>query len=178
MWDAMDTDLDPWADSTTLEGRRLRLEPLRVGHAAEMAIVLGDPDLHLFTGGAPATREELVQTYTRQVAGPPDGSQQWLNWIVRRRADDQAVGTVQATIGRADGRVVAEVAWVVGTAYQGNGYATEAAQLMVEWIRAKAEVTVIAHVHPDHEASASVARSVGLSPTETVVDGEVRWLGG
>ena len=173
-----DADLDPWARASTLEGQRLRLEPLRVGHAAEMALVLGDPGLHRFTGGAPATREELVKTYTRQVVGPPDGSQRWLNWVVRRRADDQAVGTVQATLGRTDGRVVAEVAWVVGTPYQGNGYAAEGAQVMVDWIRAQGDVTVIAHVHPDHEASASVARSVGLSPSDTVVDGEVRWVGG
>jgi RimJ/RimL family protein N-acetyltransferase len=171
-----DPDLDLWARGTRLEGQRLCLEPLGVGHADEMATVLDDPGLHRFTGGAPATRDELVETYTRQVAGPADGAQRWLNWIVRRLSDDQAVGTVQATIDRRGGRVVAEVAWVVGTPYQGHGYAAEAAQVMVSWIRAQGDVTVIAHVHPDHEASASIARAVGLVPTEMVVDGEVRWL--
>jgi RimJ/RimL family protein N-acetyltransferase len=174
----VDGDLDPWASAPTLEGQRVRLEPLRVGHAAEMAMVLDDPGLHRFTGGTPATRADLVKTYTRQVAGPVDGSQRWLNWVVRRMSDDHAVGTVQATIDRTDAGVVAEVAWVVGTPYQGHGYAAEAAQVMVSWIRAQGDVTVIAHVHPDHQASASVARAVGLVPTDTVVAGEVRWLGG
>ncbi len=171
----VDEDLDPWAEAPMLKGRRLGLEPLRVEHAAEMAIVLGDPGLHRFTGGTPATRTELVTTYTRQVAGPADGSQRWLNWVLRRLADEQAVGTVQATLARTDRGVVSEVAWVVGTPYQGRGYASEAAGVMVSWIRAQGDVTVIAHVHPDHRASTSVARAVGLSPTDTVVDGEVRW---
>jgi len=32
-----------------------------------------------------------------------------------------------------------------------------------------------AHVHPDHAASAAVARSIGLARTGEVVDGEERW---
>ena len=34
---------------------------------------------------------------------------------------------------------------------------------------------VYAHVHPDHRASAAVAAAVGLTPTDEIVDGEVRW---
>jgi RimJ/RimL family protein N-acetyltransferase len=173
----VDEDLDRWAEAPTLQGPRLSLEPLRVEHADEMALVLDDPGLHRFIGGAPATREELAQTYARQVAGPADGSQRWLNWVVRRRTDDQAVGTVQATIGRTDSGLVADVAWVVGTPHQGRGYAAEAGQVMVDWIRSRGTVTVVAHVYPDHRASESVARAVGLAPTDTVVDGEVRWIG-
>jgi len=30
-------------------------------------------------------------------------------------------------------------------------------------------------VHPDHAASQGVARAIGLGPTRTMVDGEVRW---
>jgi len=176
--DMVGADAGPWARASMLEGQRVCLEPLQVEHAGEMALVLDDPDLHRFTGGSPATRAELAKTYSRQVAGPADRSQRWLNWIVRRLADDQAVGTVQATIGRKEGRVVAEVAWIVGTAYQGHGYATEAAEVMVRWIRSQGDVRIVAHVHPDNTPSAYVARAVGLSPTDVVVDGEVRWLGG
>lgn len=32
-----------------------------------------------------------------------------------------------------------------------------------------------AHIHPEHEASMAVARSVGLAPTDALVDGETRW---
>ena len=35
-----------------------------------------------------------------------------------------------------------------------------------------------AYIHPDHRASAGVARALGLSPTGTVVNGEIRWIDG
>jgi RimJ/RimL family protein N-acetyltransferase len=34
-----------------------------------------------------------------------------------------------------------------------------------------------AHVHPDHGASSAVARALGFSPSDVVVDGEIRWTG-
>lgn len=168
----------PWDDpaEATLHGPRLDLEPLRVDHADEMAPLLDDPQLHTFIGGEPATVEELRRRYGLLAAGrSPDRRQRWLNWIVRRRTDGRAVGTVQATVGGDEGDTSAEVAWVVGRPHQGQGYAREAAQCMVEWLRGQGVVLIRAHVHPDHAASQGVARAIGLGPTRTMVDGEVRW---
>jgi RimJ/RimL family protein N-acetyltransferase len=159
---------------TSLGGPRLTLEPLRVDHADEMLALLDDAALHTFTGGEPATLAQLRDRYRRQVVGrSPDGTQRWLNWVVRRRADGQAVGTVQATVTGAE----AEVAWVVVSAYQGRGLAREAASTMVAWLREQGVTTVVAHVHPDHVASARVAAALGMAATGTVVDGEIRWQG-
>ncbi len=169
-------DLGEWPDARVLQGRRVQLEPLQVEHAQEMAPLLDDPELHLFMGGEPAGLVELQQRYRRQIVGrSPDGSQRWFNWVVRRREDGHAVGTVQATVAEESGDLTAEVAWVVVTAYQGRGYAREAAKVMVAWLRRQGTGTVIAHVHPQHEASAAVARSLALVPTAIVIDGEVRW---
>jgi RimJ/RimL family protein N-acetyltransferase len=46
---------------------------------------------------------------------------------------------------------------------------------MVEWLREQRVEVVVAHVHPEHQASMGVARAIGLAPTDVVVDGEVRW---
>ena len=48
---------------------------------------------------------------------------------------------------------------------------------MVTWLREQGVSEVLAYVHPEHHASAAVARAIGLTPTETIVDGEVRWQG-
>ncbi|MHB1886743.1 MAG: GNAT family N-acetyltransferase, partial [Acidimicrobiales bacterium] len=62
-------------EAPVLRSRRLRLEPLRVEHAEEMAPLLDDPQLYRFTGGRPATVSELRDSYCRQVVGrSPDGS--------------------------------------------------------------------------------------------------------
>lgn len=114
--------------------------------------------------------------YTRQVVGrSPDGSQRWLNWVLRHRDNGQAVGTTQATVSEQQDRLTADVGWVIGTSQQGQGYAHEAAQAMVGWLRLHGVEVVIAHVHPRHQASMAVARAVGLVPTDAIVDGEVRW---
>ncbi len=161
--------------AVALAGRRVRLEPLRIGHAEDLMPVLNDAPLHTFTGGMPADLEQLRARFARQVVGQsPDGTQGWLNWLVRGE-HAEALGTVQATISVVDGEPVAEVAWVIGTAHQSRGYAQEAAAVMVTWLRQAGARTVIAHVHPEHGASNAVARVLGLGPTATVLDGEVRW---
>jgi RimJ/RimL family protein N-acetyltransferase len=161
-----------------LRTTRLDLEPLRVEHADELAPLLDDPGLHRFTGGAPAGLPELRARYTRQAVGrSPDGSQQWWNWVLRLRDTGVAVGTVQATVTGTDGVRTAEIAWVVAVSYQRQGLATEAARGMVAWLRAEGVTVVRAHVHPQHVASAAVARAVGLAATDIVVDGETRWEG-
>ena len=162
----------------SLDSERLHLEPLAVEHADEMFAVLDEPDLHVFTGGRPATLKELRTRYERLVVGHShDGSERWLNWVVRRRDDGSAVGTVQATVTKQDGTLTAEIAWVIGTGHQRQGFAREAALAMVGWLRDNGVTTVVAHVHPLHEASKAVARALGLTATDAVVDGEVRWQG-
>ncbi|MET9625641.1 GNAT family N-acetyltransferase [Streptomyces sp. NPDC006464] len=197
-----------------LHSERLDLVPLRIDHAAEMAAVLADPALYAFTGGAPATVDELRARYERMLAGAPDPGVDWCNWVLRLRADGALAGTVQATLApageaapptgrehtvppgsptprpashdspapgaapsgpaRAAGRV-AEIAWVVGTERQGRGLASEAARALVAWLGTQDVSTVVAHVHPDHHASAAVAAAAGLSPTAGRQDGEIRW---
>ncbi|MFE6816557.1 GNAT family N-acetyltransferase [Streptomyces sp. NPDC057677] len=157
----------------TVRTSRLDLVPLAVAHAEEMAGVLADPALHAFIGGAPLSPPELRARYGRLAAGSPDPATVWGNWVVRLRAEDRLTGTVQATVTE-DGRV-AEVAWVVGTEWQGRGIAREAAEGLVALLVEHGARTIVAHVHPDHAASAAVAAAAGLAPTDRTVDGEVRW---
>ncbi|WOX09870.1 GNAT family N-acetyltransferase [Streptomyces sp. N50] len=150
---------------------RLDLLPLRAEHATEMAAVLSDPALHTFTGGAPLTPAALRTRYERLVAGSPDPAVCWLNWVIRLRTDSRLTGTVQATVTGSE----AEIAWVVGAPWQGRGLASEAARGLVSWLEEQAVPTVVAHIHPDHRASAAVATAAGLTPTDQWQDGEVRW---
>ncbi|MFL6151087.1 MAG: GNAT family N-acetyltransferase [Ornithinibacter sp.] len=152
---------------------RLVLEPLRVDHAGEMVDVLSDAGLYAFTGGSPPSREELERRYAGQVAGPDRADEVWHNWVVRLGAGGPAVGYVQATLGPHDG--VSELAWVVGTPWQGRGIARDAARLVLDRLPSLGVRRVLAHVHPDHVASQRVAASLGLRPTPVVVDGEVEW---
>jgi RimJ/RimL family protein N-acetyltransferase len=164
-----------WLDEDPLVTERLLLAPLVPGDADEMAGVLADPALHRFTGGRPATLQELRTRYAALAAGSGRPEEVWRNWIVRRRADARPVGTVQATITGDNGGWTATIAWVIGVPWQGRGYAAEAARALVGWLARRDAPEVVAHIHPDHVASARVAARAGLLPTPDQVDGEQVW---
>ncbi len=173
----MVSDDAEWPRAVLIETPRLKLEPLRVEHADEMATALDDPGLHEFIGGRPATPPELRARYARLAAGPGDeGAGGWLNWLVRDRDGGCPIGTVQATLELRHGSAFAELAWVIVTRHQRRGYAGEAVKAVVTWLRSRGVAALAAHIHPEHRASIAVARSVGMSPTDVVVDGETRWI--
>jgi RimJ/RimL family protein N-acetyltransferase len=164
----------------SINTRRLTLLPLRECDAAEMAIVLGDERLHEFIGGRPYEPSELADRYRRLVAGSGQPDELWLNWTVRLATRDdrdrgQAIGTVQAGITMGGASPAAAIAWVVGMPWQGNGYASEAAQALVAWLAAWRPLTIIACIHREHLASQRVAERAGLAPTDREVDGEQVW---
>jgi RimJ/RimL family protein N-acetyltransferase len=139
--------------------------------------VLDDPVRHPFTGGAPSTESALRERFARQAAGrSPDGTQDRLNWLVRYCATREAVGILQATVSDHGG--TAELAWVIAASRQGAGLATEAATTGRGGLHARGVPTFVAHVHPDHAASAAVTHRLGRRrPTEPLDDGEMRWVG-
>lgn len=152
----------------------LSIRPLQVSDAPEMSRVLSDPELYTFTGGAPPSEAELARQYEAQTLGrSQDGSELWLNWIVT--LGDDAVGYVQATVPTTQGP--AEIAWVIGTPWQGRGFATSAVTLMLQELRARGVTDIIAHIHPGHVASQRVAAHVGMEETDSASDGEIRWVG-
>jgi RimJ/RimL family protein N-acetyltransferase len=196
----------PRLSAPALASRRLDLEPLRVEHAAEAALAFDDVQLHTYLGSAPATVDELRSRFRRQCVGrSPDGTQDWLNWMVRDRASDALAGTVQATVhhngghhngghhngghhngGHHDGqhhnggphdgsRLLAEVAWVVVTPFQAKGVATEAATVMIDWLRRSGVDVIVAHIHPDNQPSNAVAGKLGLHQGQVMPDGEALW---
>ena len=92
---------------------------------------------------------------------------------MRLAADGAAIGTVQATV--LDNGAVADVAWILGTPWQGRGYATEAASAMIRWLEGAGVGTITAHIHPSHAASVRVAERAGLEPTDILERGELVW---
>ncbi|MGZ8614659.1 MAG: GNAT family N-acetyltransferase [Actinomycetota bacterium] len=164
----------PRADGIVTE--RLRLTPLVPDDADAVFPVLDDERMHAFTGGRPDTIEEL----RARLAGwaterSPDGQEAWLNWLARTADDQRVLGTTQATVERDLGGLRAAVAWTIGSAEQGRGAGSEAARAIVGWLVGEGVSTVEAYVHPEHVASAGVARNAGLVATDEIVDGEIVW---
>ena len=153
---------------------RLEMLPLLREHAADLFSVLSDPLLYEFTHEVPPTSvEELYGRYALlESRRSPDGTQVWLNWVLLELTSGMAIGYVQATVESRQ----ADIAWVVGTAWQRRGFATEAVIAMIVWLHCAGVQVVRAKVHPLHAASQQVAAKAGLARTEEIVDGESVWV--
>lgn len=160
------------AAAPTLTGARLILVPMQARDAQEMRAVLAAPELYGFTGGTPPTLADLQRRFEAQSAGSPEAGVTWHNWIIRLVEGRVAVGFVQATVS-AD---TADIAWLVGVSWQRQGIATEATLAMCDWLAGQGVQCLVAHIHPDHVASARVAEAAGLTPTDGFdADGEAIW---
>lgn len=113
----------------TLTAPGLALEPLTAAHAEAMFDLLADPRLYRYLDyGPPPSVEHLRAVYARlETRVSPDGTQRWLNWIVRR-VSGEIVGYVQATLARPGS---AWIAFVVASEHWGRGYARAATSSML-----------------------------------------------
>jgi RimJ/RimL family protein N-acetyltransferase len=165
----------PAIEAAIITTERLVLVPLQAEDAEELCDLLYDDRLHEFIGGLPGSRLELHDRFVLLAAGSPRAGETWMNWVVRRRFDSQAVGTMQVTVKVVDGREVARLGWMIGVESQNQGFASEAAVALVRWVRRQGVEDIGANIHPDHEASATVATRAGLRQTQEEFEGERVW---
>ena len=145
----------------TIDCQRVVLEPQVAAHAAEMFVVLSDPALYEYENEPPASvdwlRARFARLESRQSA---DGTQRWLNWVIRRR-EDGLIGYVQATVfptGRA------AIAYVLASGYWGRGLAAEACQAMIaELAEHYGVVTVFAIFKRRNTRSARLLARLGFA---------------
>ena len=163
----------PEDSGASMQTERLVLEPMLRSDAAEMYPLLCDSRLYEFTGGEPPSSvSSLAEVYgLRESRRSPDGREVWLNWVVRRRESREAVGYTQATVHLSH----TYVAWVIGSVWQGRGYAIESAGRLVRWLRSAGVHEVRACVNPAHAASGAVALRAGLHRTADMENGEEVW---
>ena len=152
---------------------RLTLILVTRHHAPDMYPILADTSLYQFTGGQPPRNVDAVERWFSDLESrkSPDGTQRWLTWVVQLKEQKALIGYVQATITG----VQANIAWMIGTNWQGRGYAKEAVALLTARLKQHAVKQLTAYIHPDHKASQRVATSIGLLRTGASHEGEEIW---
>lgn len=104
------------------------LEPQVAAHAEAMYAVLSDPAIYAYENEPPESVEWLRARFARlESRRSGDGSEQWLNWVIRV-APDELAGYVQATV-RADGS--AGIAYELASAHWGKGLGVRATKAMI-----------------------------------------------
>ena len=154
-----------------LSTTELLLEPLVAAHAEAMFEVLVEPELYRHLDyPPPPSVEHLRGLYTRlESRRSPDGSQHWLNWVVRRPGQSP-MGYVQATI---DPDRTAWLGFVFSSRHWGRGYALQASQAVLEHLASVFGVArACATVEAENQRSVRLLERLGLHPaTEPELQG-------
>ncbi|NEX62149.1 GNAT family N-acetyltransferase [Noviherbaspirillum galbum] len=130
------------------------LEPLNVTHAEEMFRVLSDEAIYEFENQAPPSASWLAERYARlERRTSPDGSQTWLNWVLRL-PDGELAGYVQATL-LASGKAL--IAYELASRHWRKGIGSGAVSAMLDELQSNYGVSRFAAV-----LKAANTRSSGL----------------
>jgi len=155
---------------------RLTIEPRAVAHAPGLFAALDHPDVGRFIGGPDVTTlEALVERIVAvDAADPVEWGEIWLNWVVMLRDPARTViGRVEATVYA--GVDLADIAYVFGPRWAGNGYATEATAWMLDQLRDHHGVaTVYATTDPANGPSTRLLERLGFERNDLPDDGGAR----
>ena len=130
---------------------------------ADFHAIWGDPDV-IWWGHDPdvgASRERLLRVLSER-------DQAGTGWFAVEIEAGEVAGNVM--VKRADsvpGEV--EIGWHFARAYQGQGFATEAAVALLDWAFATGDhQEIIAPIVPDNAPSQRVAAKLGMRPAERI----------
>jgi RimJ/RimL family protein N-acetyltransferase len=173
-----------------LEIGRLVLRLPRLDDAPSAAEYLSDPEVMRFLGGETVPRDrahEVIRKWLERWESNGLGP-----FAIERRSDGRFLGRVgilvwdtrtwkHSTLSDASGHTQLELGWTLARAHWGNGYATEAARAVRDWIRKeRGAERLISLIAPDNVASQRVAKRLGANPTQTVklfdTDDAVIWV--
>lgn len=144
------------------------LDPLYSDHAGEMFSGLADPVGYRFLPDEPPETVEILKArYIQQAIGrSADGSEIWLNWVVRQRQNGNAAGYTQATIRAGS----ALLGYHIFPIYWHRGLGGLAVRLTMEVLFERMDVQdVRALVDTRNQPSIALLRRLGFDMIQTVI---------
>ncbi|HYH81291.1 MAG TPA: GNAT family N-acetyltransferase [Longimicrobium sp.] len=148
---------------TVMETARLRLRPLTGDDLARLHAFLLNPEFRRFLGPYPPPLETFVREQ-KQRWDLHFRRHGWGQWAVERKDDGSFVGRCGLIMQQVDGADEVEVAYAIGEAFWGRGFAAEAARGCRDWAFRNLPVPhVISLIHADNLRSARVAQANGMT---------------
>jgi ribosomal-protein-alanine N-acetyltransferase len=146
-----------------LETPRMRLEPIRAGHADALIAGLRDPSLYTYLADEtpPKTRAELRERFARSAR-----KDAWV-WALVMRDGAGAAGIVEASSRYGEGTGVLH--YVVAHRFQRRGLAREAVAAVLEFLLRRGLHHVWAPIDPRNRPGAAVLEALGFECNEPVV---------
>jgi len=148
---------------TELAGPRLTLRRFRAADAPAFAAYRSVPEVARYQSwDAPFPVAAAEEAISAMLGDHPDTPGEWFQFAAELRDGGQLIGDCAACTDEEDPRQ-AEIGFTIAPAYQGQGYATEAAQLLLGYLfGARGKRRVTANCDARNLASAAVLERLGL----------------
>lgn len=159
-------------DHTMIHTDRLRCEPLCAHHAAVMFPILQPESLYTYLPtDPPPSLESLQERYNFLSGGKsPDGTEDWLNWILFLRENGQAIGFFQATVKLLDS---CNIAYSIHPDFWRKGLAKEATNRLITHLFEEYDVpTMTAFIDTRNSASIRLMESLGFRPVKIIKEAD------
>ena len=156
----------------TFSSQRLSMVLITKEHASLLLPLLQHPDLYTFLPQDPPSLDKLEQQYAFwEQRKSPDNSEYWLNWVIFLTDSQRAIGTLQAGIELATSQ--ASIAYLIGTAFQRQGFATEATSALIDHLHQQYQVSSIkAWIDTRNTASIRLVKKLGMRQVEFIAQAD------
>ena len=109
------------------------------------------------------TEESVRQWWTPMATMRPEEAIHWLSLVVELKAEGRVIGNVGFNAKRIAEKPQGQIGWILGRDHEGNGYATEAAEALLEYLfRAVGFHRVYAMTSPDNRRSWQLMERLGM----------------
>jgi RimJ/RimL family protein N-acetyltransferase len=154
---------DPYMHCESIRTARLTLRPLTTEDLDRYAEYHGREDVSRYILSLPLSREESAKELARWIAADRlERSGDMIFFGVQLGDDSKLIGEVPVKLSSVEHKC-AEIGWIFHPEVAGNGYATEAAQALLELAFQRLGMRrVVAYLDARNVASANVCRRLGM----------------
>ena len=148
---------------TELAGERVVLRRFQPADVTEFVAYRSSPAVARYQSwDAPYPREEGERFVQAIAHDHPDTAGEWFQFAAALRAAGQLIGDC-AAMPLADDPRQCEIGFTLAERYQGHGYATEAARLLIGYLfTVRGKHRIIAYCDPRNAPSAAVLERLGM----------------
>jgi RimJ/RimL family protein N-acetyltransferase len=160
-----------------LETARLTLRPFVEADLEAIHAMRSDPDVVRYLYGEVQSRDETRKSLAQKIAAPAWVQQgDWMSVAAVERESGLIVGDM-ALHWVSERDKTAEIGFVIDPRHQGNGFATEGARALIEWVFGEVDFhRVIGRTEARNAASARVLQKLGMRLEAQFVENE--WVKG
>ncbi len=165
-------DLDKWAQAVKLDTNRLTLREFQMGDVHDVQEYAGDPENLTYMVWGPNNELETRQFFSKVFRWQAQNPRFEYHFAVVEKSSAKVIGACSVSVADAD-RSTAEMGYIIRKDRQGQGYATEFCQKLMEYSFLSLKVEKVAATCDERNmASLKVMQKIGLKK-EMILENDV-----